>query len=65
MTPPAAPDEDTPTEAQPGDGAGGRSSPASDGGRFVPVPGPAIKYHFDGTRVARWFDYAREAWVPL
>ena len=31
----------------------------------VPVPGPAIKYHFDGTRVARWFDYAREAWVPL
>lgn len=31
----------------------------------VPVPGPAIKYHFDGTRVARWFDYAREVWVPL
>lgn len=31
----------------------------------VPVPGPAITYHFDGTRVARWFDYAREVWVPL
>lgn len=31
----------------------------------VPVPGPTIKYHFDGTRVARWFDYAREVWVPL
>lgn len=31
----------------------------------VPVPGPAIKYHFDGSRVVRWFDYAREVWVPL
>ena len=31
----------------------------------VPVPGAAIKYHFDGVRVARWFDYAREVWVPL
>jgi len=31
----------------------------------IPVPGPALKYHFDGTRVARWFDYARETWVPL
>jgi hypothetical protein len=31
----------------------------------LPVPGPAIKYHFDGVRVARWFDYAREVWVAL
>jgi hypothetical protein len=31
----------------------------------VPVPGPAIKYHFDGARVVRWFDYAREVWVSL
>jgi hypothetical protein len=31
----------------------------------VPVPGAALKYHFDGTRVVRWFDYAREVWVPL
>ncbi len=36
MTPPAAPDEDTPTEAWAADAPVGRSSPASDGGRFVP-----------------------------
>ena len=30
-----------------------------------PVQGPALKYHFDGTRVARYFDYVAEAWVPL
>jgi len=31
----------------------------------LPVPGPALKYHWDGTRVARYFDYAREVWVAL
>ncbi len=30
----------------------------------LPVPGPALKLHFDGTRVVRWFDYATETWSP-
>lgn len=31
----------------------------------LPVPGPALKLHWDGTRVVRWFDYASETWTPL
>jgi hypothetical protein len=31
----------------------------------IPIQGPALQYHWDGTRVARYFDYAREVWVAL
>ena len=31
----------------------------------LPVPGPALKLHWDGERVVRWFDYASETWTPL
>lgn len=31
----------------------------------LPVPGVALKYHFDGMQVVRWFDYVREVWVSL
>lgn len=31
----------------------------------IPVPSRSLKYHWDGTRVARYFDYQRGAWVGL
>jgi len=31
----------------------------------IPIPGPALQYHWDGTRVVRYFDYASEVWTPL
>jgi RES domain-containing protein len=31
----------------------------------IPVPGQRVKFHWDGTRVARYFDYDADAWVPL
>ena len=30
-----------------------------------PVPAQMLQYHWDGSRVARYFDYAAEAWIPL
>ena len=31
----------------------------------IPVPGPSLKYHWDGRRVARYFDYESGQWVGL
>jgi hypothetical protein len=31
----------------------------------APVPAQMLQYHWDGVRVARYFDYAAGAWVPL
>ena len=31
----------------------------------VPVQSKHLKYHWDGQRVARYFDYERDAWVPI
>jgi hypothetical protein len=31
----------------------------------VPVQNRHLKFHYDGRRVARYFDYASETWVPL
>jgi hypothetical protein len=31
----------------------------------IPVPGRSLKYHWDGTRVARYFDYQSGQWVGL
>jgi hypothetical protein len=31
----------------------------------LPIQGPALQYHWDGTRVVRYFDYASEVWVAL
>jgi len=31
----------------------------------IPVPGRSLKYHWDGTRVARYFDYQGGQWVGL
>jgi hypothetical protein len=31
----------------------------------LPIQGPVLQYHFDGTRVARYFDYASETWTSL
>ncbi len=31
----------------------------------IPVPGPSLKYHWDGARVARYFDYESGRWVPV
>jgi hypothetical protein len=31
----------------------------------IPVPGRSLKYHWDGTRVARYFDYQGGVWVGL
>jgi hypothetical protein len=31
----------------------------------IPVQGAALQYHWDGTRVVRYFDYASEVWTPL
>lgn len=31
----------------------------------IPVPGAWLQYHWDGTRVARYFDYARSVWVDV
>lgn len=30
-----------------------------------PVQGRHLRYHWDGTRISRYFDYARENWVDL
>jgi hypothetical protein len=40
----------------------GAFTPAAVG---IPVPGPSLKYHWDGTRVARYFDYASGQWVAI
>lgn len=31
----------------------------------IPVQTKHLQYHWDGTRVARYFDYERDVWVPL
>jgi RES domain len=31
----------------------------------IPVQSRHLKYHWDGTRVARYFDYAEDTWVPI
>ena len=31
----------------------------------IPVPAGSLRYHWDGERVARYFDYQRAAWVGL
>jgi hypothetical protein len=31
----------------------------------IPVPGKSLKYHWDGTRVARYFDYESGQWVAV
>ncbi|MBX3027028.1 RES family NAD+ phosphorylase [bacterium] len=31
----------------------------------IPVPGKSLKYHWDGARVGRYFDYERGAWVAV
>jgi hypothetical protein len=31
----------------------------------LPVQGRHLQYHWDGTRISRYFDYAEERWVPL
>lgn len=31
----------------------------------IPVPGRSLKYHWDGTRVARYFDYESGEWVMV
>jgi hypothetical protein len=31
----------------------------------LPVPGAALKLHWDGARVVRWFDYASEQWTAV
>lgn len=31
----------------------------------IPVPGPVLKYHWDGVRVGRYFDYAAGEWVAV
>ncbi|MFN8644462.1 MAG: RES family NAD+ phosphorylase [Candidatus Binatia bacterium] len=31
----------------------------------IPVPGRCLQYHWDGTRVARYFDYQEGRWVGL
>jgi RES domain len=31
----------------------------------IPVPGPSLKYHWDGARVARYFDYESGRWVHV
>jgi RES domain-containing protein len=31
----------------------------------IPVPGKSLKYHWDGTRVARYFDYESGEWVVV
>ena len=31
----------------------------------IPVPGKWLQYHWDGNRIARYFDYERTVWVPL
>jgi len=31
----------------------------------IPVPGPSLQYHWDGMRVARYFDYESGKWVGL
>ena len=31
----------------------------------VPVQSKHLQYHWDGTRVARYFDYEQDTWVPL
>ncbi len=31
----------------------------------LPVQGRHLRYHWDGERISRYFDYAEERWVPL
>ncbi len=31
----------------------------------IPVQGRHLRYHWDGTRISRYFDYADERWVSL
>jgi hypothetical protein len=31
----------------------------------LPVPGRHLRYHWDGERISRYFDYAEERWVSL
>jgi hypothetical protein len=31
----------------------------------IPVPSKWLQYHWDGTRVARYFDYERGVWTPF
>lgn len=31
----------------------------------IPVQGRHLKYHWDGTRVARYFDYEQDTWIAL
>lgn len=31
----------------------------------IPVPGKWLQYHWDGSRVTRYFDYERGVWTPL
>ncbi len=31
----------------------------------IPVQSKHLKFHWDGTRVARYFDYEQDTWVPL
>ena len=31
----------------------------------IPVQSKHLEYHWDGTRVVRYFDYERETWVAL
>jgi hypothetical protein len=31
----------------------------------IPVQGRHLRYHWDGTRISRYFDYAEERWIDL
>ena len=31
----------------------------------LPIQGRHLQYHWDGSRISRYFDYAEERWVPL
>ena len=51
-----------PSVRDPGGECVGAFKPSAVG---IPVPGPNLKYHWDGTRVARYFDYGSREWVAV
>jgi hypothetical protein len=51
-----------PSVRDPGGQCAGAFRPSAVG---VPVQGKHLKYHWDGTRVARYFDYEEAEWVAL
>jgi hypothetical protein len=31
----------------------------------IPIQSKHLRYHWDGTRVVRYFDYEQDTWFPL